>query len=285
MQDKPNISIRRMQRSEMDWAIELAAGEGWNPGLHDAEYLFRHYPEGFLTALEDDRPAGCISAVSYAGQFGFIGFFVVLPQYRGSWVGFYLAREALRLLKGQNSGLDGVMDKVDQYAKLGFRFAYNNIRFESISQPDTGRPNPELCDLSKVPFEQIAQYDRRCFPAERRDFLKDWLNMPDSSALGLVSSGILKGFGVIRQCRSGYKIGPLFADDGETAERLYLALTARTPAHSPVYLDVPEPNQAAMALAEKYHMQKVFMTARMYSRGQPEIELPRIFGITTFELG
>jgi hypothetical protein len=38
-------------------------------------------------------------------------------------------------------------------------------------------------------------------------------------------------------------------------------------------------------MAEKHGMKKVFETARMYTGPDPEIDLDRTFGVTTFELG
>lgn len=52
-----------------------------------------------------------------------------------------------------------------------------------------------------------------------------------------------------------------------------------------VFLDVPEPNTAAVALAEKYRMEPVFSTLRMYTRKAPDLPLNKIFGVTSFELG
>jgi hypothetical protein len=57
------------------------------------------------------------------------------------------------------------------------------------------------------------------------------------------------------------------------------------PAESTIFLDIPEPNKAAMDLANEYGMAKVFETARMYNKEQPDIFLDGIFGVTTFELG
>lgn len=74
----------------------------------------------------------------------------------------------------------------------------------------------------------------------------------------------LAGYGVIRKCRRGYKIGPLFADREEIAETLFLALTGRIPGEE-FFLDIPEPNAAAGLLVRRHNMQSVFETARMYS--------------------
>jgi Acetyltransferase (GNAT) domain len=94
----------------------------------------------------------------------------------------------------------------------------------------------------------------------------------------------LKGHGVLRACRDGFKIGPLFADDEETAERLFAGLIARAPG-APVSLDTPEANPAAVAVAARYAMTPAFETARMYKNGAPDMRVDRCFGVTTFELG
>jgi len=282
---KSDNTIRPMSRGEMDFAVQMAANEGWDPGLHDAEYFYRTDPQGFLIGLQGNKPAGCISAVSYGGKFGFIGFYVVLPEYRSGWMGFRLGRAALARLADQNTGLDGVVEKVEHYRRIGFSPVYSNIRFEYRHGQLPAINQSGIVKLQEVPFQAVQNYDRRCFPAERTIFLEGWLRMPDSNALGYVQSGKLRGYGVIRKCRQGYKIGPLFADDAAIAESLYLNLISGTEEKSAIYLDIPEVNPAAVALTKKYQMKQVFSTVRMYSKEKPDIDLKRIFGITSFELG
>ena len=53
----------------------------------------------------------------------------------------------------------------------------------------------------------------------------------------------------------------------------------------PLFLDTPEVNPAAVALAQKYGMEVSFETARMYSGDTPEMPLHRIFGVPSFEIG
>ena len=54
---------------------------------------------------------------------------------------------------------------------------------------------------------------------------------------------------------------------------------------SEVFIDMPNPNGKAMELAGQLGLIKVFETGRMYSNHAPDIDLDRIYGITTFELG
>ncbi|MEZ4886661.1 MAG: GNAT family N-acetyltransferase [Chitinophagales bacterium] len=280
-----HYTIRTMTRSEIDIAVEWAAKEGWNPGLQDADSFYAADPNGFLIGLLNGEPIACISAVRYGDSFGFIGFYIVHPDYRGKGYGLQIWDAALDYLKGRNVGLDGVLEQQENYKKSGFELAYRNIRFEGKS---SGKfPQHEgLVKLNSLPFEEIEAYDRTFFPDNRSAFLQSWIRESnDKEGFAVVKEGQLQGYGMIRKCGLGYKIGPLFADNANLAEVLLLALTANLSPEEVFYFDTPEVNQAAVDLAEKYGMKRVFETARMYNQSNPAIDLQRLFGVTTFELG
>jgi GNAT superfamily N-acetyltransferase len=285
MQSDSNLIIRTMMRSEVDWAVDQAGNEGWNPGMFDAEYFYQTDLNGFIIAIRDGKPIACISAVSYENQFGFIGFYIVIPELRGQGYGQRIWQAAEQKLAGQNTGLDAIIAQEPTYQKAGFKTVYRNYRFENTAFQAPEQPSPEVVELQRVPLETIIQYDRQCFPAKRRRFLRGWRQMPGSTGLGYLKSNQLKGYGVIRQCREGYKIGPLFADSPDIANTLYLSLIARIETGARVYLDIPEVNLPALAMAERYGMKEVFATARMYSQAKPDLSYEKIFGVTTFELG
>ena len=94
----------------------------------------------------------------------------------------------------------------------------------------------------------------------------------------------LRGLAVLRPCREGSKIGPLFAEDPVAARALFAALLAAAPT-GPVFLDLPEPNADALAMARDAGMAPAFETARMYAGAAPVLPLHRVYGITSFELG
>ena len=273
-----------MRRSDVDFAIELAAKEGWNPGLHDAEYFYRTDPDGFFIALRDNNPVGCISAVSYGGKFGFIGLYIVISEYRGEGLGAALWQHAMRHLKNQNIGLDGVLQQQENYRKSGFKLAYRNIRYQGTKLPKIAAEK-KLVPLHTIDFEELAAYDSKFFGVPRKRFLEGWVRMPESRAVAMMRDRKLYGYGVIRRCQRGFKVGPLFANDEEIAETLLLELSSEVTIGEPIFLDVPEVNPAAMRLVEQHRMNKVFETARMYTDALPAIELDGVFGVTTFELG
>ncbi len=278
-----SYQIRPMSRRELDLAVDWAAAEGWNPGLHDANCFYQADPTGFLMGFLDGKPIASISAVKYGESFGFIGFYIVQPDFRGQGYGLAIWRTALNYLQGRNIGLDGVVAQQDNYAKSGFSLAYRNIRYEGVGN---GQAQGSNCmPLADLPLETVLEYDRRFFPEVRSHFTQCWTTHPNHYAVARVQAQTLTGYGVLRPCRSGHKIGPLFADTAAVANEIFQTLVAQVPAGSKFYLDVPEVNGDAIALAKRYNLNYAFETARMYTQAAPDLPLDRIFGVTTFELG
>lgn len=298
----PALSFRPMRRDEVDLLVDWAAREGWNPGLHDADLFWATDPRAFVAAELGGELVGGGAITAYGDAFGFMGFFIVRPEHRGKGLGdalWHARRERLlaRLRPGATIGMDGVFTMQPYYAAGGFVFSHRNLRFRHEVPAIPGDPSGDkgmaapigvegerLVPLSEVPFDALCVYDRLCFPADRAGFLRGWIAQPDALALGLVRDGAVAGYGVIRRCLEGSKVGPLFADDARVAATLFDALTAFG-AGGPVYLDAPENNPDAMALVRVRGMTEVFGCARMYMGPVPAIRHERVFGVTTFELG
>ncbi len=286
------LVIRTMTRPEVDELVDWAAREGWNPGLHDAELFWATDPDAFIAADLAGELIGGGAITSYQGEFGFMGFFIVRPEFRAQGLGNTIwharrARLLARLRPGATIGLDGVFNMQDYYAKGGFVFSHRNIRFrtEIPDAPATpGGYDEDIVPLAEIPVAQVLEYDRTCFPVPRLAFLTGWLAQADALALGCRRDGHLSGYAVVRRCREGCKIGPLFADDLQAAKALYEHLV-RFAAGGPLFLDAPENNPAALELVRQNQMREVFGCARMYLGPPPDLAHTHIFGVTTFELG
>ena len=281
------ITYHQATREEFEIAVDWAAGEGWNPGLHDAEVFWKTDPEGFVCAKRDDEVIATGSIVNYGDAFGFMGFFIVRPDLRGQGIGqafWYWRRDTLlsRLQPGAAIGMDGVFDMQPFYAKGGFAFTHRNLRMEGTGQSSGSTEG--LVELAELPFETVAAYDQRHFGFTRGTFLEAWIQPKGGLGLGAVENSRLTGMGVIRPCGTGFKLGPLFADDALTADRIFQALSSHARGQ-PIYLDIPENNPAAVALAEQHGLEEVFGCARMYHGPAPGLPWDNVFGITTFELG
>ena len=281
------LQIRPMRADEIGLAIDWAAQEGWNPGLDDAASFAAADAQGFLIGLVDEQPAAVISAVRYGAGFAFVGCYIVAPQLRGRGFGRRIWQAAMHRLGGRNIGLDGVVAQQDNYRHSGFCVAHRNVRFAGkAGQPgDTLAQAISLETIQSQDYSSVTRYDARFFADDRSAFLRAWIAQPRAKGLVVKQAGAIVGYGLLRPCRQGYKFGPLLADAPAFAEALFERLGAALPAGSDLYLDVPACNPEAVALAERHGLAPAFETARMYTRGEPEISIARTYGITTFELG
>lgn len=271
----PMVTIRTMLPEEVAQAVAWAAAEGWNPGEGDAAAFLAQDPEAFLMAEQDGATRACISAARYGEGFGFIGFYIAAPEVRGQGLGMAVWRAGMARLAGRSIGLDGVVAQQANYQRSGFSFEWNNARYVGAVAPGAVLPA-----AGTAPFEALVAYDATCFGVPRPDFLRAWIAGP-----GRVSAVLpgLRGFAVARPGREGTRVGPIFADDAAGAEALLGSLAATIP--GPLVLDVPEANQAAVALVRGLGMDKVFETARMYAGPPPIMAREKIFAVTSLEFG
>ena len=159
--------VRPVTRKELDITIEWAAREGWNPGLYDGDAFYATDPQGFFMGFLGDQPIASISAVSYGPTFGFLGLYIVKPEYRNKGYGYTLWQKALKHLPTQNIGLDGVVAQQENYKKSSFKLAYRNIRYEGkgITHNTT---DSYILPLNQISLNQLVVYDTTIFLLSRQ---------------------------------------------------------------------------------------------------------------------
>jgi GNAT superfamily N-acetyltransferase len=279
-----NFEIREMSRADLEAALGWARDEGWNPGLDDVGPFHAQDPSGFLMGFAGTVRIGCISVVKYGADFAFLGLYIVHPAHRGKGYGKRIWDAGMASAAGRAIGLDGVPAQQDNYRKSGFEFAHRSARWGGTLRglvTTRSYVRPVMPD----DFAAIAAFDSRHVAAPRENFLREWLApSPTRQTEGYFEGGVLRGYGTVRRCVSGWKIGPLFAETAAIAETLLATLV--TPAgEDPVFIDVPEPNGAAREMVGRLGFTPAFETARMYFGTAPVLPLDAVFGITTLELG
>jgi len=268
------MEIRTMTQADLEVALGWARAEGWNPGLEDAHTFHAADPGGFLMGWVDGKPVGSISAVDWVTGFGFIGLYIMSPDFRGQGLGMQLWRAAMERLKDCLVGLDGVVAQQGNYAKSGFKLAHRSLRFEAEAPRLGGPPfSPQPAS-----FEQLLALATAVSPAGRPAYLQAWLNQKQARVLSGPDCLV-----VARPCHTGHKIGPLIAPDALIARQLLETICADL--SGPIFLDVPESNTAAMQMVRELGMTAQFECARMYTGEVPAFAVDRWFGVTTFELG
>jgi hypothetical protein len=277
------LSIRTMRPDEIAIAVNWAAAEGWNPGFADDACFAVADREGFFIGELDGAPAATVSCVNYGESFAFLGLYIVREDLRGRGYGLRIWNVAVAHAGSRVIGLDGVAAQQHNYRRSGFELAYANIRYGGTVAALDG-PQAGVIALTKLPLATVEAYDATVFPGPRAAFLRAWIGSRGHVGCALVRDGGLAGWGVIRPCRNGRKIGPLVGHDRATAEVVLSALLA-SGGGGEIFLDVPSINHEAVALAQDFGLAPVFETARMYTGVIPPLRLERIFGVTTFELG
>jgi GNAT superfamily N-acetyltransferase len=263
-------------------AVSWAEAEGWNPGLDDEQRFLAADPDAFLATERDGEVVATVSCALYGDAYAFVGFYIVRSDLRGRGIGSPLFDRALERAGRRVVGLDGVLEQQSSYERRGFVPAHRNVRWHTIG----GGSRPAgLVELSSVPFEQLLAFDAAVFGAERERFLRTWVDRPAGHALACVRNASLAGYGVLRPCRVGAKLGPVIADDEEVAEALLAGLVAAAGPGADVSLDMPAANHRAASLRAAHEMEPSFETVRMYLNGSSSEDVQRVFGVTTLEFG
>lgn len=264
----------------LDWA----ADEGWNPGLDDAGPFLAADPGGFLVGRVNGEPAACISVVRPDYHQSFLGLFICHPSYRGQGHGRAIWESGIELAGARTIGLDGVLAQQESYRRDGFALAWRNVRYEGyVAQ--TGMPYHAVRAIRPRDHADVVAIDARCSGFHRPDFVHAWCE-PERTRSTLVHEtlGVIDGVCTIRACRSGHKVGPLYAADLASARNL-LHAAVHAVGGGEIFLDVPMNNRDAIRLAEEMGMRPMFETARMYRGAMPRLDISLVFGVTTFELG
>jgi len=277
------LTIRCLNIKEMVFPIELTAREGWNPGLYDGYSYFEADPTGFFLAELDGGMAGCISAVRYGQTMGYVGGHIVLPPYRGRGIGEALWQHALDHLQNRVIGTDGLPAMEDFYKRYGFIPEHTIVRYQG-NLFDHACLGIDVYSAAEVDIQTLAEYDNPMFGCSRMDFLKAWISQPGIESACYIDKGQIKGYGVIRACRKGHRVGPLFADTPAIARRILCHLACKA-GEDLLYLDIPRSNPAAVQLAESLGMEIGFSRLRLYNGPGLELPLQRIYGFTTLEIG
>jgi GNAT superfamily N-acetyltransferase len=290
MQER-KITIRPIEdKAEMQMIMAWAEAEKWNPGKYDYEPYFAMNKENYLLLLVDEKPVGSISLVRYSEEFAFIGFFIVLPEYRRQGLGVQLWEEALkRLEKCQTVGLYSVPPQVSRYEASGFKGSHM-IERQIGNAPERLEELSSRIKISQNPhsvFKTLCAYDRDNFKYNRQKLLRRMLAMPQTWALiSFDKNGKVNGYGLIRPCVEGFRIGPLYANNFNSAKLLFGALLSKIPAESFI-LDMPRNNRFSQIFAAYFRLQHVpeADTMIMFKGEEPEGVNKYCYGVCSLEVG
>ena len=260
--------IRTADRADLDWMLDWAAAEGWNPGREDPAAFWAADPGGFFISEVDGQPAACISVVNHSADFAFLGLYICHPDFRGHGFGIALWTHALAHAEGRTVGLDGVADQQDNYARSGFLRQGGTSRFEG--QWPKAEPHPTLRLAHPADIPALLQMDAQATGISRPSFMTAWLRQTETRrTIVSVENRHINGFATARLCRAGVKIGPVIAERRDIAVQL-ISNAAAELGQNQVVIDVPGSQNWLADHLLRRDFSTTFSTARMYLGAPPK---------------
>ncbi len=195
MSGAPKVTIREMTAADLDFATSLIHQAGWSSESMDSFSAFlAHDASGCFIAEAGGEKAGVCIATKYDRN-GFIGELVVSKHLRVLGIGQLLFQRALDRLLGaglESIYLDGDLNAVSYYEKMGFRKVCRSLRFRGKFKGKKHdhvrflRPGEmdRLCGLDKEFFgddrsffmrRRAETFPRMCLVAERQGDIKGWI--------------------------------------------------------------------------------------------------------------
>jgi ribosomal protein S18 acetylase RimI-like enzyme len=258
------LSIRCMEEKDLELVMNWCKGEKWNVGKYDVPAYYALDPKGHFLFLLDKQPVGAISIVRYSAQLFAIGPFIVKNEYRNKGYGAKIWQHAMKLLENNNDAtacLYSVPAQISRYANSGFKKNFHIQRWQknliNNLTSDIEKKTEELKRLDTVSIESVIDYDQSIFSVSRKKLLTTLMQC--QNIVGFASTddtGKVTGFGLIRPCIKGYRIGPLYADHIENAQKLFRTLLARVN-NCTVFIDAPSHNPYIELFTSYFNLARV----------------------------
>ena len=252
-------------RTLQDWVIT----EWWDEGDWDADVLYDIDPDGFWALLDDEgRIVGGLSTIAPTAEAGSVSHLYLAPEARGQGIWRRSLADLFTLLGHRLESDMTVTNFVmpDAQAAVepwGFVPLHDEIRMvRAAGDAPLTAEALGVVDARDLPLDDVIAFDAAHAGRTRDALWRRWIDLPGAFSGAVVADGRLRGIGTIRPSARGHRIGPLFADDPEVAERLlrHLVPGARG---TRIAMDVPAANPAAPPLAEALGFIEEFRTIRM----------------------
>ncbi len=244
----PHLSIREMNETDLSFAADCTAAEGWvSENRISLEGFYLHDPKGCLIAEEAGRPVGICIATGY-GKSGFIGELIVQPKARGRGVGANLLNHGVRMLQDRGIEtvyLDGVVNAVELYERNGFRKLCRSWRFSGNL---VGVPSSHVRLMAVSDLDQVFKLDKMSFGEDRSFFLRRRLEIFPELSYVLMDGEKVAGFILGRAGEGWVSAGPwVMGEEVENPVELLHSFALQA-GNRPISIGILDTNQLAYDL-------------------------------------
>ena len=231
-------TIRVMGPRDVPDGLRLCRAAGWNQLEEDWRAMLDHGL--FRVAVREGRVLGSAGALVY-GRLAWVAMVLVEPQERRQGIGTGLVEDVVSLLgRVEVVGLDATPAGAAVYGRLGFADCGGLVRMERPAGAVTrAAAAPGLRHPVEADLETVGRWDRGVFGADRTLLLRWACRQAPEYAWVRVGARGLGGYVFGRHGHRTEHLGPLVAEDEDTAEALLAAVLAQSPAR-PFTIDAPE---------------------------------------------
>lgn len=257
-----------MTAADVPFAMSLKNIARWNQVKADWLGYLAFEPDGCFIAEVNGRPAGTATTVTYDAKVGWIGMVLVHPDQRRRGIGSALLRHCIEHLRGRGIGsikLDATPMGRPVYLPLGFHDEYEVRRYEGV-MPESieGATRGSVRQIKEGDLHALTAFEGARFGVERGRVLQSLARRhPQWSLLAHNQRGAITGYLLAHEGHEAVQIAPWVAADVDAARHL-AAEACRRLAGRRIFLDVPGPNRAGVALIEQFGFTIQRSFTRMY---------------------
>ncbi len=245
------IHYREMNSADIPIGLHLCRASRWNQLARDWELFLKLSPHGCLVAVDDEQIVGTVATLKFQDRFSWISMVLVDPAARGCGVGTRLLYEALEILGDMRTiRLDATPAGHAIYRKLNFVDEYWLSRMEATNpKPELPVTNNPARLMTHADLPDVFALDHEVFGADRRLMLEWMLDGAPQYAWIIQRNGRLAGYMFGRHGFTFEHIGPMVAQDQESARHLVAACLVKR-GDNPVILDAPRHTPAWLSWLE-----------------------------------
>lgn len=284
-----SFQIRKMTTSDIPEAMVLKDAAGWNQVPEDWLGYMELEPSGCFVGQVGERVVSSATALSYDSAFGWIGMILVAPDFRRRGYATRMMEATIEYLESKQchtQRLDATEAGAQVYRKFGF--TEETIVERWVRSPEAGLSNmnteSESLPIAVDELAGLSAWDADAFGASRRTLLAWYLRNSAPSLCSKMDSS-LRGFAMGRGGSRAYQLGPLVAEDHETASRLATDFLDQIPSEA-VIADVSRDNSRAIELLEDLDFVPNRRLIRMFRGNSPPVGYTeRVYFLAGFEFG
>lgn len=242
------MEMRTLSLQDIPAALELSTAAGWNQTMLDWEAVLSNSPDTCLCIECDGRPVATTTLVCYEKRLAWLGMVLTHSDYRRRGFARMLVAQAIEMAHDRE------------------------IRTIKLDATDQGRPL----------YQSLGFTDEQ--PVERWGFDEESIQSWDKGRRSMPAVVEPHGYLLHRTGSRAHYLGPCFADDPDTAERLFRRAMLDIGAQH-YFWDILPANTEAVSLATRLNFAPVRRLTRMVHGPNPPTDESRIYAIAGFEWG